>query len=67
MCKLAHKKGYRLIGTHRFGFNAFFMKYGVGEHLFPEVDAASCVQDPFSKQARKQRWSLAKNFKWQEV
>jgi hypothetical protein len=31
MCKLGREKGYRLVGTHRFGFNAFFMRNGVGE------------------------------------
>jgi len=43
MCKLGREKGYRLIGSHRFGFNAFFIKDGVGEEFFPEVDVASCV------------------------
>jgi len=41
MCKLAQEKGYRLIGTHRFGFNAFFIKNGVGEEFFPEVQPES--------------------------
>ncbi len=67
MCKLGKEKGYRLIGTHRFGFNAFFMKKGVGETYFPEVDPASCLNDPFSRKARRERWPDAKKFNWQEV
>jgi hypothetical protein len=67
MCKLGREKGYRLVGTHRFGFNAFFMKNGVGEEYFPEVDPASCVGDPFSELARKERWPKARELKWQEV
>jgi hypothetical protein len=67
MCKLGREKGYRLVGTHRFGFNAFFMKNGVGEAYFPELDAASCVQDPFSEKARKERWPQARERDWQEV
>lgn len=67
MCKLGREKGYRLIGTNRFGFNAFFIKNGVGEAFFPEVDVASCVQDPFSQLARKERWPKAKHRNWQEV
>ena len=67
MCKLGKEKGYRLIGTHRFGFNAFFLRNGVGEEFFPEVDVASCVQDPYSRQARKERWPKGKDFHWQEV
>jgi hypothetical protein len=67
MCKLGRDKGYRLIGTHRFGFNAFFMRNGVGEAFFPEVAVASCVQDPFSELARRERWPLVKERNWQEV
>jgi hypothetical protein len=67
MRNLGREKGYRLVGTHRFGFNAFFIKNGVGEEFFPEVDVASCVQDPFSERARRERWSQAKDRKWQEV
>src|SRR6266542_5521331 len=43
MCKLGRAKGYRLIGTHRFGFNAFFMKNGTGENFFPEIDPGNCL------------------------
>lgn len=67
MCKLGREKGYRLIGTHRFGFNAFFIKNGVGEEFFPEVDVDSCLQDPYSSLVRKEKWPLAKEFNWQEV
>ncbi len=67
MCKLGREKGYRLVGTHRFGFNAFFIKDGVGEAFFPEVDVASCLQDPFSKEVCEQRWPHAKELEWEEV
>jgi hypothetical protein len=39
----------------------------VGERYFPEVDPASCLADPFSELARKERWPKAREFKWQEV
>jgi hypothetical protein len=67
MCKLGREKGYRLIGTHRFGFNAFFLKFGVGEEFFPEVDPASCANDPYSKSVREKGWPEAAKLKWQEV
>jgi hypothetical protein len=67
MCKLGREKGYRLVGTHRFGFNAFFIKNGLGEAFFPEVDAASCQQDPYTVLARKERWPRVKDCNWQEV
>ncbi len=67
MVKLGREKGYRMVGTHRFGFNAFFVKKGVGEDFFPEVEPASCLQDPFTQLARKERWPKVKDRKWQEV
>jgi hypothetical protein len=67
MTKLAQRKGYRLVGAHRLGFNAFFVKHGVGDAFFPEVDVAQCVQDPFSQHARRERWPKVKNLHWQDV
>jgi hypothetical protein len=41
--KLGRQKGYRLVGCQRYGFNAFFLREGVGEDLFAEVEAARCL------------------------
>ena len=41
---LARAKGYRLIGVQSLGFNAFFMRNGVGEKLFPERSATECFE-----------------------
>jgi hypothetical protein len=43
MVKLGKKKGYRLVGSNRFGFNLFFVKNGVAEKELPEVPLASCL------------------------
>jgi hypothetical protein len=67
MCKLAEAKGYRLIGTHRYGFNAFFMKTGVGEDFFPEVKPSSCLNDPVSTRLRKEKWPRVQKLNWLEV
>lgn len=67
MCKLGRDKGYRLIATHRFGFNAFFVRNGIAEDCFPEVAPESCVNDPFSTLARKDRWESVKDREWQKV
>jgi hypothetical protein len=67
MCNLGREKGYRLVGAHRFGFNAFFLKNGVGEEYFPEVSVASCVQDPYSEFARRERWPQGRERNWQMV
>jgi hypothetical protein len=66
MCKLGRQKGYRLIGTHRYGFNAFYIQNGVGEDFFPEVTAESCLNDPFSEK-RRQDWVKVKTLDWHGV
>lgn len=66
MCRLGKEKGYRLVGTHRFGFNAFFIKNGIGDELFPEVSASSCLSDPFSEK-RRLDWSEVAAMSWHQV
>lgn len=46
--QLAHKKGYRLIGSNTYGHNLFFMKNGIGENEFPEIEVALTLQHPFA-------------------
>lgn len=67
MSKLAREKGYRLVGTHRYGFNAFFVKNGVGEKFFPAIDPATCQADPLSVKTRNEAWPQIKDLAWQEV
>ena len=67
MCKLGKEKGYRLVGTHRHGFNAFFIKHGIEEDYFPEIKVENCALDPFSINARKKRWPKVKNKGWEQV
>jgi len=66
MCRLGNDKGYRLVGTHRFGFNAFFIKDGVGNDFFPEVAASSCLSDPFSEK-RRHDWAEVASMPWHDV
>ena len=66
MCRLGKDKGYRLVGAHRFGFNAFFVKNGVGEEFFPEVTSGCCLTDPFS-QKRRRDWEQVSSMPWDEV
>jgi hypothetical protein len=66
MCQLGKQKGYRLVGVHRFGFNAFFVKNGVGDDFFPGVAARECVGDPFSQRRRKD-WPQVESMPWREV
>jgi len=67
MCNLARDQGYRLVGTHRFGFNAFFVKNGVREDLLPEVSPEDCAGDPFTRVALSTRWSGMSHMPWTKV
>jgi hypothetical protein len=67
MCKLGKQKGYRLIGTHRYGFNAFFMKNGIGEDFFPAVEPAACMKDPATLRILRNNWTKIQALPWQEV
>ena len=40
--QLNRRKGYRLVGCDRSGINAFFIRSGIAEDLFPEVSPEAC-------------------------
>jgi hypothetical protein len=40
--KLARAKGYRLVGVQSRGFNAFFVRDGIGDDLLPERSVREC-------------------------
>ncbi len=65
--KLARKKGYRLVGVQRLGFNAVFVAEGVGEELLPEVDLDSCVDRPFVAWAQRELLPKVANLEWVDV
>jgi len=65
--KLARRKGYRLVGVQRLGFNAIFIEDGVGEDLLPEVDIESCVDRPFVNWAKRELLPKVANLEWVEV
>lgn len=65
--KLSKEKGYRLIGAHRHGFNAFFMRNDVGADIFPEVSVESAHDNAFTRWSQANRWPNVKHLGWQEV
>jgi hypothetical protein len=65
--KLGRTKGYRLVGTQRYGFNAFFMRDDVGQDIFPEVSAADCLRHPFVTWAQEKLLPLVAHKDWVEV
>jgi hypothetical protein len=65
--KLAQKKGYRLIGCQRYGFNAIFLRNDVGRSVFPEVSASECFHHPFAKWAYAELRPMVAHKEWVEV
>ena len=65
--KLGKEKGYRLVGVNKYGFNAFFIKNGIGEKWLPEIDAHICFNHPKVQQGIKERWPKVKDMPWEEV
>jgi hypothetical protein len=53
--KLARAKGYRLVGVQSLGFNAFFIRDGLGEALLPERS----VRDCYDRTERLRDWAPA--------
>jgi hypothetical protein len=52
LVNLAAKKGYRLIGTQRYCFNAIFLRNDVGREFFREVSVKDCLSHPKAASVR---------------
>jgi hypothetical protein len=66
LVKLGRQKGYRLVGTNRYGYNAIFVRSGLGEGALPEVPAKSCFDHPRARRSRD-RQAMAARFRWEEI
>ena len=51
--KLANRKGYRLVGTNRFGYNAFYVRNDVAEDVLPAVTIEACRTHPTREKDEK--------------
>lgn len=65
--KLAIRKGYRLVGCNRYGYNAFFVKNPLGENELPEIPVADCFKHPKVLWGMRERFPIVKDFPWVEV
>lgn len=65
--KLGRQKGYRLVGTNRYGFNAFFVRNDLAPDLLPEVPVASCFGHPKVVEGLRVRQPLGLEYPWVEV
>jgi hypothetical protein len=67
MQKLCKKRGYRMIGAHRHGFNVFFLREDEGVRFFPEVDIEEIHDNFWTRSGQADRWPLVKDMAWKEV
>lgn len=65
--KLGKSKGYRLIGSQSYGYNAFFIKNDIHNDILPEVSPESCFSHPFTKWAENNFLDKIKSKKWIKV
>lgn len=64
---LGRKKGYRLVGNNRYGFNAFFVRDGLGVDIIPEITIESCFTHPKVKDGMRDRFPKVAHLPWVEV
>jgi len=67
MTNLSKSKGYRLIGAHRHGFNAIYMRNDIGLNEFPEVSVASVHHNYWTHYCQSTIWPQVKDMKWEQV
>lgn len=67
MVKLGREKGFRLVAVNRLGTNAFFVRNGLGEEVFPEIDPDSCFDHPRARFGRETRWPGVAGREWVDV
>lgn len=65
--KLGQKKGYRLVGVNRYGFNAFFVRNGLSNDVLPEIDVRGCFSHPKAVWGMRERLPLTADLPWVEV
>jgi hypothetical protein len=67
MKKLSEKKGYRLIGAHKHGFNVFFLRKDIAQDIFPEVTIEEVHNNLCTQLGQKEQWNHVKDMNWVNV
>jgi hypothetical protein len=65
--KLGRRKGFRLVGVNRYGYNAFFVRDGICDSLIPEIDLKDCFSHPKVIWGMRERFPTVKDLPWVEV
>jgi len=53
MVNLARRKGYRLVGANRFGYNTIYVRNDEGKELLPEISVKDVLQHPRNAERMK--------------
>jgi len=64
---LGKKKGYRLIGTNRYQYNAVFVRNDIGKDIFPAIAIDTCFTHPKVIDGMKMRLPSVENLNWMDV
>jgi hypothetical protein len=67
MAKLGASKGYRLVATSAYGFNAFFVRDDLAPDLLPAIAVEDGFPHPWNEYGMRERWPLVAGMPWQEV
>jgi hypothetical protein len=65
--KLAKEKGYRLVGSNRYDYNAFFVAEGEGEDVLPSVAVDACLTHPSVIRGHTEMLPLVADLEWIDV
>jgi hypothetical protein len=65
--KLGQRKGYRLVGVNRYGYNAFFVRDDLLPDRLPPVQPAECFSHPQAVTQMRERFSLVQGMPWVSV
>ncbi len=66
--KLAQKKGYRLVGCNKHGFNAFFIKNELlSESILPTMSVHDGLASAYVQRAQKIKRPMVQHFPWTKV
>jgi len=64
---LGKQKGYRLVGCNALGYNAFFIRNGIGEKYIPEIAIDDCFTHPKVLWGIQERFPLIKDLPWVDL
>lgn len=67
MQKLSGKKGYTMVGSHKHGFNVFFVRNDLLNNLLPTPTIAEIASNEWTRLRRENCWPLVKDHPWVKV